>query len=122
MDSATRAELSVTHLNLDVADLTASERFYRDELGLPVERRPASLALRTPAFLLVLAQGTPQLGGNFHFGFRVPARSDVDAWFRHFRERAVTVVEAPVERAGVYVGRICDPDGYPIEIYSECPA
>jgi catechol-2,3-dioxygenase len=122
MDHASRAELSVTHLNLDVSDLTVSERFYRDELGLPVERRPASLALRTPAFLLVLAQGTPQLGGSFHFGFRVPVRSDVDVWFERFRERGVTVVEAPAERAGVYVGRICDPDGYHIEIYSECSA
>jgi catechol 2,3-dioxygenase-like lactoylglutathione lyase family enzyme len=102
--------------------LTVSEQFYGEQLGLPAERRPASLALRTPAFLLVLAQGTPQLGGSFHFGFRVPAPSDVDAWFERFRERGVTVVEPPVERAGVYVGRICDPDGYHIEIYSECLA
>jgi catechol 2,3-dioxygenase-like lactoylglutathione lyase family enzyme len=113
------APLSVTHLNLDVADLTVSERFYRDELCLPVERRPASLAIRTPAFLLVLAQGRPQAGGSFHFGFRVAAPADVDAWFDRFRQRGVSIVESPVERGDVYVGRLRDPDDYPIEVYSE---
>jgi catechol 2,3-dioxygenase-like lactoylglutathione lyase family enzyme len=69
--------------------------------------------------LLVLAQGTAQVGGSFHFGFRVAARTDVDAWFARFREHGVTIVETPVDRGDVYVGRVRDPDGYPIEIYSE---
>ncbi len=119
MSTPPLAALAVTHLNLDVADLAVSERFYRDALCLPAERRSASVAIRTPAFLLVLAQGMPQVGGSFHFGFRVAARSDVDAWFARFHEHAVTIVETPVERGDVYVGRVRDPDGYPIEIYSE---
>jgi hypothetical protein len=34
-------------------------------------------------------------------------------------ERGADVVEMPVERGDVYVGRVRDPDGYPIEIYAE---
>jgi catechol 2,3-dioxygenase-like lactoylglutathione lyase family enzyme len=119
MALAPLADHSVTHLNLDVADLVASERFYRDELGLPLERTATSLRLHTATFLLVLAQGRPQVGGDFHFGFRIASRADVDAWFARFAERGVTIVESPVARGEVYVGRVLDPDGYLIEIYSE---
>jgi catechol 2,3-dioxygenase-like lactoylglutathione lyase family enzyme len=119
MGLARLAEHSVTHLNLDVADLAASERFYRDELGLPVVRNTTSLRLHSATFLLVLAQGTPHFGGSFHFGFRIASRTDVDAWFARFGERGVTIVEPPALRGAVYVGRVSDPDGYQIEIYSE---
>ena len=113
------AALELTHLNLDVANLDVSERFYREEFGLPVRREPASLAVRTPAFLLVLAAGAPQAGGGFHFGFRVGSPADVDAWFARFVERGVPVTAMPETRGAVYVGRVRDPDGYAVEIYSE---
>jgi catechol 2,3-dioxygenase-like lactoylglutathione lyase family enzyme len=119
MAAASLAENSITHLNLDVADLETSERFYGSVLGLPVSREAAAVRVRTPTFLLVLARGTPQMGGSFHFGFRVASRQEVDDWFAHFRERAVGIVELPLQRGAVYVGRITDPDGYPIEIYCE---
>jgi len=113
------AARSVTHLNLDVASLAASERFYRDVFALPAVRTETTIRIHTPTFLLVLAQGTPHIGGGFHFGFRVDSAADVDAWFEHFRAENVPIVEAPVQRGPVYVGRVHDPDGYSIEIYSE---
>jgi len=120
MAVASLAQNSITHLNLDVADLERSERFYGSDLGLPVSRETAAtLRVRTSTFLLVLAPGTPQMGGSFHFGFRVASRQDVDDWFARFEERAVRIVELPLQRGSVYVGRITDPDGYPIEIYCE---
>jgi catechol 2,3-dioxygenase-like lactoylglutathione lyase family enzyme len=110
--------LGLSHLNLDVADLDASEHFYRDTLGLSVERTPATLVVRAN-FLLVLAAGPRQVGGSFHFGFQVPDAAAVDAWFGHLRGIGVTIIEQPVARGAVYVGRILDPDAYPIEIYCE---
>lgn len=119
MVSPTRAALSLTHLNFDVADLDASERFYRDELCLPITRNSAALRLRTPNFLLVLAHGTPRIGGDFYFGFRVASTADVDGWFARFAERNVPIIEQPVQRGAVYVGRVTDPDGYIIEVYCD---
>ena len=111
---------TLAHLNLDVRDLDAAEQFYRDTLQLPVERSDAtSLTVRSPTFLLVLTPGPPAMGGQFHFGFRVDARSDVDAWFERLRSTGVPILEEPVDRGRVYVGRIRDPDGYTIEIYAE---
>ena len=114
-------ELRLTHLNLDVRDLDASERFYRDVLALPVERRATSLAVRRPGYLLVLGAGEPVMGGAFHFGFRVGSSDDVDAWFARLRAAGVTILVEPNDAGAVYVGRVADPDGYPIEIYADTP-
>ena len=109
-------DLDLTHLQLDVRDLDRSERFYRDALGMPVERRETSLAIRRPGYLLVISAGVPSAAGSFHFGFRVPSAPDVDTWFGSLRGADVTIVSEPKEANGVHVGRISDPDGYPIEI------
>lgn len=113
--------LTLAHLNLDVADLGRSERFYRDVLSLPVTRRDDSLLIRWAGGLLVFAAGSPGPTGSFHFGFRVASPAAVDGWFARLRSHDTTIVEMPVERGAVYVGRLCDPDGYPVEIYAEIP-
>ncbi len=118
----TTAAFALMHLNLDVRDLDVSERFYRDVLGMPIERREASLAIRQPGFFLVLARGEPKMGGSFHFGFRVATKPDVDAWFARLRDAGVPIVNEPASAGTVYVGRVCDPDGYGIEIYAEAAA
>lgn len=109
--------MTVTHLQLDVRDLDRSASFYGEALALPVERAPTKLTIRQPSFLLVLAQGTPVVGGSFHFGFRLESAADVDAWFA--RAEGLRVLATPETRNGVYVGRIADPDGYIIELYAE---
>jgi catechol-2,3-dioxygenase len=113
------ADLDLTHLHLDVRELERSERFYRDVLGLPVDRRDTSLIVRRPGFLMVLNAGEPSVAGTFHFGFRVATPGDVDEWFTRFATTGVSIVKAPNAANGVYVGRIADPDGYPIEVYCD---
>ncbi len=112
------APLTLAHLNIDVADLDRSERFYRDVLALPVTRRSGTLQIAWPGGLLVLAAGEPHVRGSFHFGFAVAGDTAVDAYFARFREHGVAIVAAPEDKGSVYVGRISDPDGYPIEIYA----
>ncbi len=117
--TSTFQSMTLAHLNLDVADLERSEAFYRDVLGLPVTRGGESLSIRWPGGLLVLVAGSPNPAGTFHFGFRVATDAAVDACFAQFEARDATIVEMPVARGAVYVGRIRDPDGYPIEIYAQ---
>ncbi len=112
------ADLTLAHLNLDVADLGRSAAFYRSELGLPVETTATTVVVRQPSFLLVLSAGTPNGSGNFHFGFRVASRDDVDRWMSRLRERGVPIVFEAEQRGSTYVGRIADPDAYPIEIFA----
>jgi catechol 2,3-dioxygenase-like lactoylglutathione lyase family enzyme len=111
--------LTLAHLNLDIADLDRSERFYRDVLAFPVTRRSDSLLVRWAGGLIVLAAGVPNPTGTFHFGFRVATESSVDEWFDRFASVGVPIVEKPAGRGAVYVGRILDPDGYAIEVYAE---
>jgi metallothiol transferase len=111
--------LTLAHLQLDVTDLARSEQFYRDVLMLPVTRRGDTLQVRHGGTLLVLAAGDADLRGTLHFGFRVAVDADVDAWFARLRDRGVPIVEGPTDRGAVYVGRLLDPDGYPVEIYAE---
>jgi catechol 2,3-dioxygenase-like lactoylglutathione lyase family enzyme len=114
-----RAELDLTHLNLDVRDLAASKHFYGDLLGLPATHRDGTLRIEHPSYLLVLNAGEPKVGGRFHFGFRVAGADGVDAWIEHLRANRVPVLVDPKRAGSVYVARIADPDGYEIEIYAD---
>ena len=113
--------LTLAHLNIDVTDLERSERFYGGVLGLPVARRGDTLQIAWPGGVVVLAAGTPQVGGSFHFGFRVASDTIVDEFFARFGAADVAVVALPEDKGTVYVGRIRDPDGYAIEIYAQRP-
>ncbi|GAC1401139.1 MAG: hypothetical protein NVSMB59_22970 [Vulcanimicrobiaceae bacterium] len=110
--------LTLAHLNLDVADLERSARFYGDALALPVERTPTTVVVRQPSFLLVLSAGPPEAGGNFHFGFRVETRDEVDAWMAKLAQRGVPIVSPAERRGSTYVGRVSDPDADAVEIFA----
>lgn len=117
--AASTDPLTLAHLNLDVADLARSAAFYGDVLGLPVTARSDSLLVAWPGGLLVLAAGAVTAAGSFHFGLRADSDAAVDRWFERLRGLGVAVVAEPEDRGAVYVGRIADPDGYPIEIYAD---
>jgi catechol 2,3-dioxygenase-like lactoylglutathione lyase family enzyme len=112
----------MTHLNLDARDLDASSRFYGELLGLPVIRRDGTLRVEHPSYLLVLNSGEPNVGGTFHFGFRVTLASDVDHWIERLRSHGVPIIVEPKHVGAVYVARLRDPDGYEIEIYADLSA
>ena len=113
---------------LEVADLAASERFYRDVLGLPaVERwsadRPGTvLALGRQGFLLLWP---PESGGaaaihhgrggaHVHFALRVPLGT-LDATRASLEARGVPV-EVYVFDSGNRALYLDDPDGNVVEL------
>jgi len=111
--------LRITHLNLGVSDLEETERFYRDALELPVERRGPDLCVRWDGLTVVFTENPPSARGKFHIGFRVESASEVDAWAKRLRGRNVRVIGEPISQDGERRFYFLDPDQYELEIYSE---
>ena len=113
------ARLRFTHLSLGVSSLDASERFYRDVLGLHTQRVDDHVEVRWEDFLLIFTLSPPAGRGKFHFGFRVDRPEEVDAWAARVRTAGVEIVTGPTQQDGLRQLYFIDPDDYKIEIYSE---
>lgn len=111
--------IRVSHLSLGISDLDQSEKFYRDVLGLNVERDGDDLAVRWPDFLLTLRLNPPADRAKFHYGFQVPSRAEVDEWGKRLRERGAQMVSGPSDHNGTYQLFFLDPDAYEIEIFAD---
>ena len=68
---------------------------------------------------LALVQGKPQIHRRFHFGFRVDAREEVDAWLEVVRRHDAPITHGPEDYGDYYTFSCRDPDGYALEIYWE---
>lgn len=95
---------------LAVADLDASLRFYRDRLGLPVERLDAAngFALLHAGSRLALKQGTPGGGTTIHLEVE-----GLDAELRRLGEAA----DAKSSGEGYRRAKLRDPDGYTVVLF-----
>lgn len=111
--------LKLSYLNLGVSDLAESERFYRDALGLPVERSQDGVVVHWPDLLLEFIETPPSTRGKFHFGFEVERPADVDEWMQRLRSQGVRVIAGPASHNGTYQVFLLDPDQYEIKIYSK---
>lgn len=111
--------MKISYINLGVSDIAESERFYRDVLGLPAERKGEDVHVRWPDLLLILSENPPSARGKFHFGFRVDKESDVDAWVERLRSHGVRIIAGPASQNGARQVFFLDPDQYEIRIYSE---
>jgi catechol 2,3-dioxygenase-like lactoylglutathione lyase family enzyme len=99
-------------LTLGVADIEATEHFYRNVLGIALERRGDAVRIPLGEFMLVFEHAPPTERAKFELGLRVPD---------------VATLDAIAQRAGVATydrdggGRalfVSDPDHYTIEIYA----
>ena len=111
--------MRLSHLSLGVTDLNASEAFYRDVLELATQRAGSDVRVQWPDFLLVLTERPPAARSKFHFGFRVNAASDVDAWAERLRSHNVQILSGPASDGGTRQLFFLDPDQYVVEIYAE---
>jgi catechol 2,3-dioxygenase-like lactoylglutathione lyase family enzyme len=114
-----RSPDGLRHLALKSRDLRATERFYRDVLGL---RRafdhPGMLFLETPGaddllnFVATRSAFDPRRGGFDHFGLHIP-RARWKAVQAALKDAGVKI-QARRGRSAVYVE---DPNGYTVELY-----
>lgn len=118
---------AISELVLEVSDLEAARRFYREDLGfeetLYGEGRDgrywylvgdsARLGLWTPQTGLAGGRG----GAHVHFAFHVPDR-EVDRILDRLRDRAVEV-EGPVQLGPGRAIYVTDPDGNVVEFWSQ---
>lgn len=133
-DGARRMRLTgLHHVTLISSDLEATTAFYRDTLGLAVERddrNPDDPAARhvwfgdgagTPGTLVTfleypqLPAGTVGTGSTHHLAFGVASAEEQVAWRDWLRSRGVDCTEV-MERAGLKSVYFRDPDGHILEI------
>ena len=99
-------------LTLGVADIDATERFYREVLGMELVRHGDAVRITFGEFTLVFEHAPPTERAKFELGLRVPDVATLDA----IAERVGT---ATYDRDGG--GRalfVTDPDHYTIEIFA----
>jgi catechol 2,3-dioxygenase len=117
------------HVVLNVADLTASERFYTDVLGFKVsDRYPDSMVPGGMLFLycgtdhhtVALVGGAPPTAVTTlnHFAFEVATLEEVFRARESLRQHGVPIVFEGRRRAGCQIAvEFKDPDGNNLEIY-----
>ncbi len=100
-----------TELTLGVADIDATEQFYRDILGVEMVRLGDAVRITFGEFTLVFEHAPPTERAKFELGLRVPDAAMLDAI-------AARAGVATYDRDGG--GRalfVTDPDHYTIEIF-----
>jgi catechol 2,3-dioxygenase-like lactoylglutathione lyase family enzyme len=100
-------------LTLGVSDIDATERFYRDLLGVEVVRHGDAVRIAFGAFTLVFEHAPPTERAKFELGLRVGDAASLDAI-------AARAGAATYDRDGG--GRalfVTDPDHYTIEIFTK---
>ncbi|NDD28428.1 MAG: VOC family protein [Proteobacteria bacterium] len=96
-------------LQLEVADVDRSARWYRRMLGL-----------RIVAQGLRLVSGTPLRARQFRLGVHLDDRVAVRRWRAHV-DASGGFGNPVTESAGYYGCTVADPDGYLVEFYTEAP-
>ncbi len=113
------SKLGIAHVGIQVSDLKRSLAFYTDLLNLRSENNKPGLAfLSAGPDLLVLYQKGGGIS-DFHFGFRLDKRSEVDKWKSWLKSNKVRIYEDISETGHPRSFKIKDPDGYWVEISSK---
>jgi catechol 2,3-dioxygenase-like lactoylglutathione lyase family enzyme len=113
----------IDHIQLVVADLAASRRFYEavfDVLGIPLGGSGEDYLWADELFISSADSEAAQghLTGRHHLAFQAGSREMVDAFYRAALAAGGTDNGAPGERAyhpGYYAAFVLDPDGNNIE-------
>ncbi len=116
----------IQHLNLRVEDLKRARDFYVDALGFRFAfAKGTTLWIEAGGDLIGLTQGDSQAAAGHpaqHFGFRVDAPGDVDAWLEQLRAHGVVPEKGPYDRSDGRSFYFRDPDGHLLEIFYVDPS
>lgn len=120
----------INHIALKVRELSASDRFYREVLGMEkVGERPRMWFYRASgqehdlALFELGAAGklpSPHHTGMFHLGFAVSSAAALAALYQRCQEVGVPILGA-VEHAVMHTFYVQDPDGNTIELGVDAP-
>jgi catechol 2,3-dioxygenase-like lactoylglutathione lyase family enzyme len=102
-------ELIPTELTLGVADLDATEQFYRDTLGIETSRHGDAIRIVLGEFTLVFEHAPPTERAKFELGLRVAESAVLDS----IAERVGVATYA--RDGGGRAMFVTDPDHYTIE-------
>lgn len=111
--------VELAYIMIYVDDMDRAVEFYREEIGLPLERvEPGRSQFRTGGAELVLRQRVPSdgrdsQGGRVHLAFRV---QDVPARYRELFAEGVRFVSAPALDGSVRNATLLDPEGNVIDL------
>lgn len=120
--------LGLRHVALNVADPQRTAEFYVRVMAMKVAWQPDrdNIYLTSEGLdnlAIHKAEREPDGPQRLdHIGFAVPEAQDVDAWFAHLNELAVTIVAAPkTHRDGARSLYFRDPDGVVVQIIHDLP-
>ena len=123
-----RPHAGLRHVALFVRDLSASEHFYIDLLGMQVEWRPDedNVYLTSGSDNLALHRWCdgefPQPQRLDHIGFIMDAPDDVDAWYTFLQHEGVRMKSEPrTHRDGARSFYCLDPEGVVVQIIYHPP-
>jgi len=125
MNSQPYAIVELNHVALDVSDVAASGRFYRDGLGLPELPRPdfgfpgAWFRIGTRQELHLIGDRARPIGERAgHFAMQV---SDIEAAAARLRAAGITFRGPKPRPDGAFQIFTADPDGNVIELCANLP-
>jgi catechol 2,3-dioxygenase len=117
----------IGRVDLAVADLARSTRFYEDVIGLRrVRAEPGTAVLGVGALELLRlvetpgARPVPRAAGLYHFALLLPTRRDLARTLVHLHASAAPI-SGYADHAVSEAIYLTDPDGHGIEIYRDRP-
>jgi catechol 2,3-dioxygenase-like lactoylglutathione lyase family enzyme len=113
----------LTHLNLVVADLDRTLRFYAEAFGVKEyfrDEHSVQVLGPGPHDIIAFERGTPmRAAGITHFGFRLVSAEEIDAAVEQATRAGGTLSRRGEFAPGLPYAYIHDPDGYEIELWFE---
>ena len=117
--------LGLTHIALPVKNVTRAAAFYKKVFGAREMYNDAEfIQIQTPGskdIIVFIKKAKPSVKSNpgFHFGFRLPKPTTIQAMIKTIKNAGGRIKEAGEFVPGEPYVFFFDPDGYEIEIWFE---
>jgi catechol 2,3-dioxygenase len=125
--AASRAPLHIGCVGLVVRDLDRLTTYYRDLLGLTVQRTGQGATLGVDSVPLLELIHQPDAlpddqceAGLYHTAFLMPTRADLARWILHVAQNRVPITGASDHDVSEAI-YLDDPEGNGVEVYSDRP-
>jgi catechol 2,3-dioxygenase len=126
--AASRAPVHIGAVGMMVRDLDRLSVYYRDLLGLIVQKRtPQRVMLGVDGVVLLelihrpdALPDDPRDAGLYHTAFLMPTRADLARWILHVAKNRVPIVGASDHDVSEAI-YLDDPEGNGVEVYSDRP-